>query len=255
VIRDDTISSEHAVIELEGGRYWLEDLRSTNGTKHRDVRLAPGQRVPLKVGDHVRFADLDLMFVAPGHVPGGATVVLPSTSTPPSHWRSADRSTGGPGATGPAPAKPALRDAARPLFDASTSELFRESLDYHLDRVTELSPAFARFVARAFEEEMRAALCVAAAELVQTAQREDRITERRYTQDRIRYVVCGAPGGMGRRCEGPSRRPWRLLALPDRADRRRVVPRRSLRDPRRPELRALRGRALGDALDRSRRRP
>jgi pSer/pThr/pTyr-binding forkhead associated (FHA) protein/Mg-chelatase subunit ChlD len=196
VIRDDTISSEHAVIELAGGRYWLEDLRSTNGTKHRDIRLAPGQRVPLKVGDHVRFADLDLMFVAPGHVPGGATVVLPSTSTPPSHWRSADRSTGGAGATGPAAPKPAVRDAARPLFDASTSELYREALDYHLDRVAELSPAFARFVARAFEEEMRAALCVAAAELVQTAQREDRIAERRYTQDRIRYVVCGAPGGM-----------------------------------------------------------
>jgi len=190
VIQDDTISSEHAVIQLEGGRYWLEDLRSTNGTKHRDTRLAAGQRVPLKGGDHIRFADVDLMFVAAGYVPGGATVVLPSTSTPPSHWRKAERSSN-PGASAPG-----FREAARPVFEAASGELFRESLDYHLARVDELSPAFARFVARAFDDEMRAALCLAAGELVKTANREDRIAERAYTHDRIRYVVCGAPGGM-----------------------------------------------------------
>lgn len=190
VIRDDTISSEHAVIELEGGRYWLEDLRSTNGTKHRDTRLAAGQRVALKGGDHIRFADVDLMFVAAGYVPGGATVVLPSTSTPPSHWRKAERSSKPGGST------PALRESAKPVFEAASGELFRECLDYHLARVDELSPAFARFVARAFDDEMRSALCLAAGELVKTAHREDRLAERVYTHDHIRYVVCGAPGGM-----------------------------------------------------------
>lgn len=220
VIRDDTISSEHAVIELDAGRYWLEDLRSTNGTKHRDVRLRPGERVALKGGDHVRFADIDLMFVAPGHVPGGATVVLPSTSTPPSHWRTAaagtreqpdrealaERSAGrargaspGRNADGSSPVvqpKSPPRDAVRPLFDVSTSEVYRACLDDHLARVAALSPTFARFVERAFGDEMRGALAMAAGELVKTAQREDRIATRSYTADRIRYVACGAPGGI-----------------------------------------------------------
>ncbi len=193
VIRDDTVSSEHAVIELVSGRYWLEDLRSTNGTKHRDTRLAPGQRIALKGGDHVRFADVDLMFVAAGYVPGGATVVLPSTSTPPSHWRSAERPARAGASAGMAGT---AREPAGPAFEAASGELFRECLDYHLARVEELSPAFARFVDRAFDDEMRGALCVAAGDLVKTANREDRIAERAYTHDHIRYVVCGAPGGM-----------------------------------------------------------
>ncbi len=214
VIRDDTISSEHAVIELDGGRYWLEDLRSTNGTKHRDVRLRPGERVPLKGGDHVRFADVDLMFVAPGHVPSGATVVLPSTSAPPVHWRSERPERSAPiarqeiSARGAEPArsaerssdtpspKPLPHDGARPLFDASTSAVYRACLDDHLERVAALSPAFAAFVERAFEDELRGALAMAAGELVKTAQRADRIATRSYTHDRIRYVVCGAPGGI-----------------------------------------------------------
>lgn len=93
VIPDDTISSEHAVIEYRDGRYWLEDLRSTNGTRLGDERLSGDRPVPLKGGDHVRFADVDLMFVLPGYVPGGATVFLSSSSSPPADWsaRAVDR--------------------------------------------------------------------------------------------------------------------------------------------------------------------
>ncbi|MGB0619941.1 MAG: FHA domain-containing protein [Myxococcota bacterium] len=83
VIEDDTISSEHAAIEVRDGRYWLEDLRSTNGTRLGDRRLADGDSLPLKGGDHVRLADIDLMFVVEGYVPGGATVYLSSSTRPP----------------------------------------------------------------------------------------------------------------------------------------------------------------------------
>lgn len=185
-IHDDTISSEHAVIDFEGGRYWLEDLRSTNGTKHGDVRLARGERVALKGGDHVRFADVDLMFVFAGYVPGGATVLLPSTSTPPAHWRTAR----------PAAPVRTAPEAAKAVFDDQPGDVFRDCLDYHLARVAELSPAFAQFVTRAFDDEMRAAVRMAASELVKTANRGDCVAIRAYTRDRIRYVLCGAPGGM-----------------------------------------------------------
>lgn len=305
VIADDTISSEHAVIELVGGRYWLEDLRSTNGTKHGDQRLGRGERVVLKGGDHVRFADIDLMFVFAGYVPGGATVLLPSTSAPPSHWMASRAGTGlrieafereaepgapsepseptspeariasepsvasepsrveptvapepteptetteptvptevadrvellaatarderplpaaavgsdapsapsGPSATfepstacEPSPTQPELGEATRPdafggplRAEDPMAEGFRECLDEHLARVAELAPAFARLVERAFDEDMRAAIRIAAVELVRSAQREDRLEKRAYTRDRVRYVLCGAAGGM-----------------------------------------------------------
>jgi len=86
VLDDDTISSEHAAIEVRDGRYWLEDLRSTNGTRLADRLLAEGEQRPLKGGDHVRLADVDLMFVVEGYVPGGATVYLSSSTTPPADW-------------------------------------------------------------------------------------------------------------------------------------------------------------------------
>ncbi|MEM9176632.1 MAG: FHA domain-containing protein, partial [Myxococcota bacterium] len=86
VLDDDTVSSEHAAIEVRDGRYWLEDLRSTNGTRLSDRRLREGERFPLKGGDHVRLADVDLMFVVEGYVPGGATVYLSSSTTPPADW-------------------------------------------------------------------------------------------------------------------------------------------------------------------------
>ena len=87
VLKDDTVSSEHAVIETHEGRYWLQNLRSTNGTKLADRRLAPDERAPLKGGDHIRFADVDLMFVLDGYLPGGATVYLTSSTAPAEGWQ------------------------------------------------------------------------------------------------------------------------------------------------------------------------
>lgn len=86
VLDHDTISSEHALIEYREGRYWLQDLRSTNGTRRAGERLAPDERVPLKGGDAVRFADVELMFAMKGYVPVGATAYLSSSTVPPLDW-------------------------------------------------------------------------------------------------------------------------------------------------------------------------
>ncbi|MEZ4330882.1 MAG: VWA domain-containing protein [Myxococcota bacterium] len=204
VIADDTISSEHAVIERVEGRYWLEDLRSTNGTRHADRRLAPGERVLLKGGDHVRFAEIDLMFVYPGHVPGGATVVLPSTSAPASARPGARGAIpDGAGRVGAIGAGGALATgggtggvvaSVTPLFDDRSGEAFRACLDEHLSGVAALSRDFADFVARAFDDDMRDAVRVAASELVRTAGREGRLVRRTYMRDRVRFVLCGVAG-------------------------------------------------------------
>ncbi len=87
VIEDDTISSEHAIIGLANGGYYLEDRRSANGTRLDDKLLEPGQRIQLKGGDHIRLADVDLMFTLAGYVPVGATAFLKAPTSPPPDWK------------------------------------------------------------------------------------------------------------------------------------------------------------------------
>jgi hypothetical protein len=69
-------------------------------------------------------------------------------------------------------------------------------MEYHLERVSEISPAFAGFVERAFTPELRSALPVTAKELLASARESSRIKEREYTSDRIRYLVCAVPSTM-----------------------------------------------------------
>ena len=81
----DAVSSEHAVIEVHDGRYWLQNLRATNGTCLGERKLGPDERVALKGGDHIRFADVELMFAVAGYVPVGGTVFLSSSQAASQH--------------------------------------------------------------------------------------------------------------------------------------------------------------------------
>jgi serine/threonine protein kinase len=58
VLRDPSVSSRHAVIELKDQAYWITDTESTNGTLLNQQRLAP--QVPLKLhpGDSIRFGNI-----------------------------------------------------------------------------------------------------------------------------------------------------------------------------------------------------
>lgn len=249
VLDDDTISSEHAVIEVSGGRYWIEDQKSTNGTRVGDERVEAGQRVQLKGGDHIRLSDIDLMFVLAGYMPGGATVFLSTPTGPPPAWNDAEPAEGtgseavdekspaaesvaGPDSVSDSVESPCESDAAAvdpapeqersdepadnsvrrgqlsllrtPEEEPEASrvasiddrEAFRRILDYHLKRVSEISPAFASFVDRAFDEELRSALVVTARDLTSKANEHDQIQQKEYTFDRIRFAICGVPGEM-----------------------------------------------------------
>ncbi|MGB1276148.1 MAG: FHA domain-containing protein, partial [Nannocystaceae bacterium] len=50
------VSAQHAVLEWTGCIWELRDLQSRNGTFVDGQQIAPGQRVPLRKGQHVRFA-------------------------------------------------------------------------------------------------------------------------------------------------------------------------------------------------------
>lgn len=291
VIDDDTISSEHAVIEVRQGRYWLEDRRSTNGTHLGPERLTPGTPVELKGGDSIRLAEIGVLFVLSGYVPGGATVYLSSTTRPSVAWEAEpeppalqhgpervdgdlesmdggpDSLAGGdrqaerageiesagdaprpetdarssksievaeeevriaalesapseapvepdpapeseveientsalaatdPAESGPYESAPSER-AERPITSLPDPEVrsHRECLDLHLARVQEISPAFAAFVERIFDEEIRDALSVAARDLLGEARERDTLTRKEYTNDGVRFLVCAVPG-------------------------------------------------------------
>lgn len=256
----DSISAEHAVIEYRDGHYWIEDLRSTNGTRLDGEPLVPGRPAQLKGGDRIRLADIELMFVLAGYAPRGETVFLDPTTTPPdaptraiddggidvpregldaaAAGAEAERSEparssqlsllqgedAAMSADDPAPGTSAGEDALARAVDRDDAagepsatasgaagedpaeagreathdacHAIRANLDDHLRRVQALSEAFATFVARAFEGEIRDAIAVSARDLVAEARDRGRVARKHYTFDHVRFVLCGVPGGV-----------------------------------------------------------
>ncbi len=62
VLPDPRVSARHAIIRLEGGRWWIEDLGSRNGTRLNGVQISG--RAPLRNGDIVAFGPVIARFEA-----------------------------------------------------------------------------------------------------------------------------------------------------------------------------------------------
>jgi pSer/pThr/pTyr-binding forkhead associated (FHA) protein len=58
---EDSVSSRHALISVTGGRWWLEDLGSTNGSFVNDARVTG--RAPLRNGDVVQVGLVSVRFL------------------------------------------------------------------------------------------------------------------------------------------------------------------------------------------------
>lgn len=76
VIPKDSISSLHATIEYKNGYFYLEDHRSTNGTRLNNKELKENQPARLKSGDKIHFAVYEFRFLMRDQAPFGATVLL-----------------------------------------------------------------------------------------------------------------------------------------------------------------------------------
>jgi pSer/pThr/pTyr-binding forkhead associated (FHA) protein len=76
VIARKTISSFHATIEFKGGYFYIEDLRSTNGTRLNDEKLRHNEPVQLKSGDKIDFSIHEFRFLIPDQTPLGETVTV-----------------------------------------------------------------------------------------------------------------------------------------------------------------------------------
>jgi diguanylate cyclase (GGDEF)-like protein len=67
-ISERSISREHCRVFLDQGRYWVEDLGSTNRTWLNDEEI---ERAPLRDGDLVRISQTVLKFVDEGNIEAG----------------------------------------------------------------------------------------------------------------------------------------------------------------------------------------
>jgi len=62
IISGRTVSRRHARLWFEGGRWYLADVNSANGTLVNNLRLQPNQAVPLNDGDIINFGDETAVF-------------------------------------------------------------------------------------------------------------------------------------------------------------------------------------------------
>ena len=76
IIPRKSVSSFHATIEHKNGYYYLEDHRSTNGTKLNNEKIRENAAIRLKSGDTIHFADCEFRFLMPDMAPYGETVMI-----------------------------------------------------------------------------------------------------------------------------------------------------------------------------------
>ena len=65
IIRDPYMSTKHARFLYKDGKYFIEDLGSTNGT-FVNGRQVKGAAMPLKDGDKIHVGQVDFLFVQGG---------------------------------------------------------------------------------------------------------------------------------------------------------------------------------------------
>ncbi len=66
VVDRPTVSRHHALVSEEGGRWFVEDRGSFNGTFLNGTKIQPGAKLPLRHGDRLGLGAEAVVFAAPG---------------------------------------------------------------------------------------------------------------------------------------------------------------------------------------------
>lgn len=122
---DAMVSRKHSLIKFEGGRYWVEDLGSSNGTHVNDVKV---QRQALNHNDVVRCGSLWLRYIEDGPL---GFVAGSGPSQPTSMVGTAAGQGLGYASTVATPARPSTT-GGRPLsvmVDMGDSDRYRSQID------------------------------------------------------------------------------------------------------------------------------
>ncbi len=166
-----TVSNLHAIIEYREGAFFLEDQRSTNGTRLNDHQVPANKPVRLKSGDRISFANLAFKFVRLDQIISGDTVMLEIT------------------AFGAAP-----EQSGEGLFDSGESEKsMRRCLDRHVDQIRLLGEKYKAFADTFFPDEMCGAIAIQARENMEQTRTDQNQHCSPLIKSNAFYVICTLP--------------------------------------------------------------
>lgn len=145
-IPQPTVSNLHAAIEYKEGAFYLDDQRSTNGTRLNDRQVSPNQPVRLKSGDRIQFANFTYKFVRLDQILSGDTVMLSVTALS---------------------EKEASRPVSRPSRPLDDEQRLRVCLEKHVAQIEALGPKYKHFMDLYFPEDTLNAITIQAHENMQ----------------------------------------------------------------------------------------
>ena len=172
MVATPTVSNLHAIIEYRDGAFFLEDQRSTNGTRLNDQKVEPGNPVRLKSGDRIKFANLAFRFVRLDQlISGGDTVLLDITAL----------------------GLPVGEKETNARRAASLEDRLKECLVKHLTRIRSLGVKYDRFVDGFFGDAMCGAISIQARENLEKGATSVGRRCSLLIQGRAFYVICTLP--------------------------------------------------------------
>ena len=166
-----TVSNLHAIIDYREGAFFLEDQRSTNGTRLNEHKVPANTPMRLKSGDHIGFANLVFAFVRPDQIVSGGTVMLDITALE---------------------ALAGASSASASIESPAPEQRLKACLEGHLERIRLLGEKYRQFVDTCFPEAMCSAIAVRAHENTQAPSGGDG-HHAALIQGQVFYVICSLP--------------------------------------------------------------
>ena len=171
VLSQSTVSTMHAKIEYRDKLFFLEDLRSTNGTRLNGRTIKPGQPTLIKSGDHIKFADQEFKFERPDYLISGNTISLTITSL---SLKQEDLD-------------PSV------VIRADDKMRLKEALTEHLNQVKALGHRYSTFVDQHFTPEVIQSLTSYAQENMRQTTTDNDQHSRSMISGQTYFIVCTLP--------------------------------------------------------------
>ncbi len=172
IIDQPTISSFHATIEYRNMIFYLEDQRSTNGTKLNGNKLQANMPIRLKSGDHIHFATFDFKFTIPNQIPVGETAMISMTEL-----------------EGPESGSTVVVD----LEAEDSNQGLINCMQSHLLQIYSMGPKYRDFAVQYFPYDVLAAVAAEAHANLKKTQQNDQQYCSFFIRNKAFYLSCSLP--------------------------------------------------------------
>jgi pSer/pThr/pTyr-binding forkhead associated (FHA) protein/Mg-chelatase subunit ChlD len=172
VIEKPTISSFHATIEYRNMVFFLEDQRSTNGTRLNEKQLEANTPIRLKSGDRIQFATFQYRFVIPNQIPFGETAMISMTAL-----------------EGEESGSTVVID----LNDSESGQGLINCMQSHLLQLHTMGPKYREFITQHFAYDTLELIAAKAHENLTKTQIDGRLYCESFIQNEVFYLVCSLP--------------------------------------------------------------